>query len=354
MPADQDGPEGRAEARFSFDLQEVRDASEPSEDGARLIWLFLAFVRKREVRYSAYAKECNRGPKTFKRDLDKLRRIGTRYGFALTRQSHGMVRLASLDQMPDQRAQAALAAADTLTALADAFGEIVGSDIAAFIDTAAGTLDPFLRLATPRLVAQSEVAYAYAELRRAWSRGARVRFRYPRASDPNADEERVVEPHLVTYFDGRYYLVGYDRRPRTRDWRQFALDRIIGTIAVAGTFERRRVPPHYRGDDALGLFKSAPSFDVAIELSPEIAEAVTARRWQRGQIVELRPGRWTLIRFEVFDLGEVVRWAFSLGDRARIVAPPAAVDLARAMARRLVDAYETRDDRTLEVDLRLG
>lgn len=340
-----DGP--LREATYLFDPESVRKASEPPEDSARLIWMFLSLIRKREVDYAAYSKEFRRGAKTFKRDVAKLRELGTTYRFALTPQRRGKVGLAQLGGMPDSREKAAAAAADTLQAVAEALGEIVASDVAGYVDTSAAHLDPFLRLAMPRLVAQTRVAGVYRELRAAWTKRARVRFRYP-SSGGGATEERTVEPHLVTYYDGRYYLVAFDRRPKTNGWRQFALDRIVGPIHLAGTFDYRHVERQYRGYDSVGLFKSGPPIEVTIELSPLIAEAVTARLWQHGQRIETRGDGRAAIVLDVFDIGEAVRWALGFGAHARIVAPPEAVRMARDTASALLAAYSTERETRLD------
>ncbi len=242
--------------------------------------------------------------------------------------------------MLDTCETATAVSADTLRAVADALGEVVSNDVYAAIDIASAPNDPFLRLAMPRLIDQVGIAIAFRTLREAWRQRARVRFRYPSKQRPGSLEERIVEPHLVTYYDGRYYLVAYDARPKTAAWRQFALDRIAGPISLAGTFVRRAVPIHYCGEDALGLFKSVAPFEVAIAISPEIAASVLARSWQRLQRIGSPDAGWPVITFSVYDLGEAVRWALGFGENARVVSPPEAVSLARRLALSIADAHE--------------
>lgn len=333
------GHKKRREANYLFDPASVRGASDPPEDSTRLIWMFLSLIRRHYVDYAPYAKEFRRSEKTFQRDVAKLRAIGEKYRFTLSPQRHGRFDLEVLGDLRDSREKAAATAAETLQAVAEALGNIVADDISPYIDTSAAQIDPFIRIAAPRLVAQTTVAHAFRELRDAWAKRARVRFRYP-APDGKL-EDRTVEPHLVTYHDGRYYLVAFDRRPRTNAWRQFALDRIIAPIRRAGTFEARPVPRHYRGQDAVGLFKSGAATEVIIELSPHVAEAIGARLWQSTQRFTSRTNGWATIAFDVFDIGEAVRWAFRFGSHARIVAPVAAVALARDTAREILLSYET-------------
>lgn len=328
----------RVELTFLFDPEAVRKPGEPPEDSARLVWMFLTLLRRREVEFASYAKEFRRGEKTFRRDIAKLRELGSKYQFDLTPRRRGRVGLARMVDVADARPKAEAAAADALRAVADALGEVLASDVLAHIDTSLAHYDPFIRIALPRLMAQSKVAHAYRELRNAWERSARVRFRYP-AHDRGRLEERIVEPHLVTYYDGRYYLVAFDGRPRTNDWRQFALDRIVGPISFAGSFKRRAVPRSHDGNDAIGLFKSGATTDVTIELSPTIAEAVVARVWQRAQRVDVHGDGSASIVLHVFDPTEAVRWAFGFGAEARVVAPAAAAELAGKMARELAARY---------------
>jgi predicted DNA-binding transcriptional regulator YafY len=326
----------RATATYLFDPESIRASSEAPPDVARLVWMFLTLLRRHEVDFARFSKSFGgRSERTFKRDIAKLRGLGRQHGFALTPVRDGKVGLSEVHGLPDPREKLGPQAADALRAVAEALGEIVGADLLGFFDTGAAPRDPFLRLATPRLASDTRVAGVYRELRTAWQQHARVRFHYPKrgAREPGAEsEERTVEPHLVTYYDGRYYLVAYDRRPRTSGWRQFALDRIAGRVARAGSFEPRAVPAAYRGEDALGLFKTGERYEVAIDLTPTVAQAVLARRWQQAQRSQVHADGSASIRFEVFDLGEAVRWALSFGAEARVVAPPEAVALAREIA----------------------
>ncbi len=341
-------------ATFLFDPQKVASTTLPPEDSARLVWMFLSLLRRREIGFDRYAKTFERGEKTFERDVAKLRDLGGRFGFALSegplkakRGAMARVRLLAVEEVPEQR-QADAKRADTLRAVVEALGAVVANDVAGYIDVSSALPDAFLRIATPTLVADQRVGETYFALRRAWMKRARVRFRYPRrdVSDSRDTEEREVEPHLVSYYDGRYYLVAFDRRPKTNAWRQFALDRVVGDVSEVGTFRARPVPPQYRGSDAIGLFKSGTVREVTVALSPRIAEAVVARRWQRAQRVRSSKDGGATITFDAYDLGEVVRWAFGFGAEARIVDPPEAVRLAQDMVGRLGTTYASIDRRS--------
>jgi predicted DNA-binding transcriptional regulator YafY len=345
VSADGDSERGRAE--FLFDPAEIKAADEPARDAPRLVWMIVSLLRNREFAFDRYAAMFVVGERTFKRDVKKLRELGTNYGFALKTIAGGRV---VLERFDDERAAAAgpvpePAVADTLQAVVDALGDVIGRQLAGHVDLAGAPVDRFLRIAVPRLRSQSAVADAYAELRRAWADRARVRFKYP-ARNGAAALERTVEPYLTTYVAGRYYLVGFDVRPRSGGWRQFALDRITGPIRRAGTFSRRPVPLAYRGEDAIGLFKTRPSIDVTIALSPRIAEAVIGREWQRSQRAVREPDGTATLTLAVYDLAEAVRWTLGFGAEARILAPPEAVGLAYELALEIVAAYTASDEQS--------
>jgi len=327
-------------ASYLFNSAAIKHANEPAEDSTRLIWMFVLLARQRSVTYARYAAIFSRGERTFKRDIAKLRELGERFGFALTPQRQGAVQLARFDDdpRPKRRARDAQVSADTVRAVVDALGEVVASGLRGIADVGDSSIDRFLRIATPRMCADTSVGATYARLREAWSRNARVRFRYP-AREGGALSERVVEPYLVTFNAGRYYLVGFDVRPRSGGWRQYALDRIAGPLQFAATFTRRPIPSPYRGEDAVGLFKTGAAQTVTIELSAKIADAVIARKWQRAQQAERHSDGRAMIAFEVYDLGEAVRWALGYGAEARIVAPPEAVAHAREAVRFLAGRY---------------
>ncbi len=327
-------------AAFLFDPDAVRRAEDPPEDTARLFWMFVVLVREHAVSYARYAALFSRTDLTFRRDVEKLRELGKRFGFGLTPRRRGEVRLAHFDDDPLERRKRARSedVADVVLAVVDALGDIVARSLDGCVDVAGLSGDRFLRIGAPRLRAGSDAAVRYDAVRDAWRMHARVRFRYP-TRDGRTQSERIVEPYLTTYNAGRYYLVGFDVRPRSGGWRQYALDRIAGPIVRAGTFSPRRVPDEYRGDDAVGLFKTGRSYDVTVAVSAAVEGAVAARSWQRDQRLARDPSGRRTITFTVFDVGEAVRWALGFGAEAEVLAPPEAVACARAIVGDLERRY---------------
>jgi predicted DNA-binding transcriptional regulator YafY len=340
---DEDEAEVRREVRFLVDPAGARELTEPSEESTRLVWMIISLAKSGEIHLHRYLMTCHRKESTFKRDIAKLRDLGNRYGFTLSPARKGVVRLAAGGFAPAAARISEAAAADALRAVVDALGDVLGRELAGHVDLSGTGADRFLRIATPRPIAHTHVAEVYAQLRAAWAGSARVRFKYP-ARDGGPKRERTVEPYLTTYVAGRYYLVGFDVMPRSGGWRQYALDRIAGPVKRAGTFSKRVVPPEYRDEDAIGLFKTGLAVKVVVGLSPRIAEAVIAREWQRGQRVERAPDGSATIAFEVHGLAEAVRWTLGFGAEARVLAPPDAVRMARALAQQIADAHAATGD----------
>jgi predicted DNA-binding transcriptional regulator YafY len=329
----------RGNAIYLFDPASIRDPSKAPEDAARLIWLVLGLIRGRQIAYGSYLDGFGRSEKTFRRDIEKLRKLGRELGFAIA-VSERTVKLERLDGEPRKKADDE-AERDALRGIAEALGRIVAESVSKIVDLGDDG-DRFLRFAAPKLVDDSKVAETYRALREAWERQARVTFRFP---DPRATaaSERTVEPYFVSYHNGRYYLVAFDVRPRGGGWRQFPIDRIAGPVKRAGSFRPRPIAPGYARAEAVGLFKtgraSDPAVEVTIQLSARIAGAVCARTWQSHQRVRSFEDGSAHIVLDVYDLGEAVRWAFQFGIEAKVIAPAAAVELASEWTRAMSDSY---------------
>jgi predicted DNA-binding transcriptional regulator YafY len=319
-----------------FEHEQRRDAGEASESVARKIWLILELLRHRSVRFSEYERLHARDKRSFQRDLQQLRAIGKNAGFAISSIERGeVVRLSALDSRIRRLDGARAPLLRLLAELSRALGEPLRGELETI---AAGAPDGevFLHIRSPELAEGSSVAKVYARLKDAWESSAgpaSVRFRYRAAK--GAPEERLVDPYRVVVRSGRYYLVGYD--VGRRGWRNFALDAIVGLPVKAGTIRTiRAIPADYGSDDVLGFLKGpGKTLEVTVELSAAIAASATSRIWNRAQRVEKLSGGRARITIPVSDPSEVIRWAFGFGPEARVVAPPAIVATACAMAQEM-------------------
>lgn len=318
-----------------------RVQGEATVAAARKIWVLLELLRSKSVRFSAYERVYGEGYRTFQRDLQHLRHIGATNGFGISKISereraeltHVDMKLRSLDESAH--------VLEFLGALASSLGAPVASELGEL----AKTKDDggFLRFVVPQLLEQSHVAKTYQHLKAAWQtrpNPASVRFKY--ASGPKKGEERHVEPYRVLLRSGSAYLVAYDLD--RKDWRIFALDRMMTLPAKAGTIPKvRDVPAQFDATDAVGFMKSheAP-IAVTVRLSAKVAASATSRRWQALQrFVSFDDGSAEMT-FVVGDPHEVVRWAMGYGGEAAVIAPDHVVSLALHTAQTILESYRGR------------
>jgi predicted DNA-binding transcriptional regulator YafY len=321
--------------------------NEASAAVSRKLWLLVELIRRRRITYSEYVRIHERDHRTFQRDLQQLRALGETSGFTLSGIKDGEhVELvtfeARLGHVNEEQQR--------LIALVETIATTLGQPIARKLKPLVGPADArktedFYRFAMPQLLDGSRAADIARTLERAWLNGpARVRFRYS-DSKTGTVIERVVEPYRLLLRSGVFYLVGYDCDKR--GWRMFALDRFDSRPVPCGTAPKKRaVPPEYDGTDTLGFIKRDGAMTrVSVELSPVIATSAISRSWQQGQRVQRRDDGSATISFEVSDVAEVVRWALGFGAEARVIAPPAAVRLARETAEQISARYATLDER---------
>jgi predicted DNA-binding transcriptional regulator YafY len=311
-----------------------RPDGDPSESAARKIWLLVELLRDGRARYSDYLKLYERDHRSFQRDLQQLRQMGTSLGFTISKIEDGeTVRLVSYDRklrkLDDQRP----ALLQLVAEIGRAFGEPMQREFGA-IGAAAPDGEPFLHVHAPSLIEGSHVAKVYEALKGAWSAEggrAHVRFRY-KTAHVVAPAERTVDPHRVVVRQGRYYLIGYD--VDRKSWRFFALDAFLTIPVRAGTVTATRsVPPNYDSDDVLGFIKTTTApIAVTVEFSPSLAAAMACRLWQHDQLLDTLPNGGAKLTVHVSDIDEVVRWVFGFAPDAKVVAPPQAVRRAKSIA----------------------
>ncbi|MDQ6931943.1 MAG: WYL domain-containing protein [Candidatus Eremiobacteraeota bacterium] len=313
----------------------VADAGEPIEAVERKIWLLLELLRHRSVQFQTYERLYERSDRSFKRDLQHLRKIGERTGFTVSNLRDGIVTLQTVDASLKRTDKSSKALSTLLQSAAHALGAPVEHQMRGLTEAATNEERQFLYFALPQLVQGTHVASVYETLKDAWSSSARVRFKY---GDDRV--ERVVEPHAVLNRSGRYYLIGFDVG-RGKGWRYFALDRIEGMPQRAGTCRPRALDESFTFSDTMGMLHGGPAVDVTVELSPLVAASATSRLWQRNQKVEPLPDGGARITFSVSDPDEVIRWAFGFATQAKIIAPPTVVERGCQLLQSSLDTWAT-------------
>jgi predicted DNA-binding transcriptional regulator YafY len=318
-----------------------KSTNDASEAVIRKIRLLIELLRNRHITFEYYEREFDRDFRSFQRDLQQLRKIGSQSGFGMSGIKDGsLVELEHFDGKITKLQTAGSKTERLIGDVARAFGGPIVSEIGNIANQTDSDVR-FFHFATPTIVesAESTISATCAALKAAWEANACVRFRYADKKKPGG-EEREVEPYRVLVRSGAFYLVGFDRRRSA--WRLFALDRFVTPPARIGSMLKQRViPAQYASNDVLGFMKTAAATtDVTVELTPLVAPAVISRRWQTEQRVTALPDGGARVIFAVGDPSEVVRWTLGFGADAWIVGPPEAVKLAKDMIGKIAAGYE--------------
>ncbi len=324
---------------FWVDRETKKKASEPSEGQTRLLWIFAVLLRDGYVDFLSHHRVFGVSERVYKRDIEKLRKIGPFCRFKLSPQKKGRIQLLEGPGQGGSLADRSTELAEVARAVAEALGGPVQSALSPLALGERTRESPFLRIVAPKLVESSSVARVFDALKSAAKSRARVEFQYVAAN--RRASTRVVEPYAAVLRSGRFYLVAYDTAPG-KAWRRFALDTIREPLRRVGTFKPRAIPDDAIPVDAVGLFAKGPAVPVTIALSATVAASATCRLWQRGQrVVENDDGSAT-ITLRVEEPDEAIRWALGFGAEARVVSPPSAVAQARSMAERIFDGYNEK------------
>jgi predicted DNA-binding transcriptional regulator YafY len=317
------------------------------QTSARLLALLSLLQVRREWTGQELADRLEVGPRTIRRDVDKLRSLG--YPIEAAPGVAGGYRLGAGGELPPLLLDDAEAVAVAVGLRTAAAGGIAGIE-----ETSMRALSKLEQVLPSRLrrrvSALSDATSAFgmegpridpevlATLAGACRDSARLRFSYV-ARDDRAST-RIVEPAAVVYSGHRWYLVAFDLD--RDDWRTFRLDRIGGRVRPgergrrrvvpggdAAAFVRERLRGAREGDGAssevapgrirLGAPASrvrvrVPSRYAVVEPDGEAACIVTSRgRWSHGFLV----------------------WMATLDEPLQVLDPPEFVEAARVVAARL-------------------
>jgi predicted DNA-binding transcriptional regulator YafY len=232
------------------------------ETSARLLELLSLLQARREWSGAELADRLEVGPRTVRRDMERLRRLG--YPVHATRGVTGGYRLGAGASLPPLLLDEEEAVAVAVGLRTAASGGVAGIE-----ETAVRALAKLEHLLPARLrrrvgaLGAVTVPYpatgptvdpaALAAIAAACRDHERLRLRY-RAHDGTASR-RLVEPHRLVHTGRRWYLVAYDTD--RADWRTFRADRIEPPIAT----DRRFVP------------RPPPAEDVAAYVAQSVSAA---------------------------------------------------------------------------------
>ena len=226
------------------------------ETSARLLALLSLLQMRREWTGQELADRLEVGPRTIRRDVDKLRSLG--YPVQAAPGVAGGYRLGAGAELPPLLLDDAEAVAVAVGLRIGASGPIAG--IEEISVRALTKLEQVLPSHLRRRVnALSQVTSALtvdgpqtdtetlATLAASCRDALRVHFAY--VAGDGASSMRAVDPAAVVYSGRRWYLVAFDLD--RDDWRTFRLDRIDSTLRLGGRGKPRTVP----GGDAAAYVK---------------------------------------------------------------------------------------------------
>jgi predicted DNA-binding transcriptional regulator YafY len=217
------------------------------QTSARLLALLSLLQVRREWTGRELADRLEVGPRTIRRDVEKLRSLG--YPIAAAPGVAGGYRLSAGAELPPLLLDDAEAVAVAVGLRTVASGTIAGIE-----ETSVRALAKLEQVLPSRLrrrvSALGDATSAFgvegpridadvlATLAAACRDGTRLHFAYV-AKDDRASK-RNTEPGAVVYSGYRWYLVAFDLD--RDDWRTFRIDRIEGRIRPGGRGRRRTVP----------------------------------------------------------------------------------------------------------------
>jgi predicted DNA-binding transcriptional regulator YafY len=317
------------------------------QTSARLLALLSLLQVRREWTGQELADRLEVGPRTIRRDIDKLRSLG--YPIEAAPGVAGGYRLGAGGELPPLLLDDAEAVAVAVGLRTAATGGIAGIE-----ETSVRALTKLEQVLPGRLrrrvSALSDATAAFgvegpqidpevlATLAGACRDSVRLRFSYVARDDQSS--ARIVEPAAVVYSGHRWYLVAFDLD--RDDWRTFRLDRIRGRVRLGERGRRRTVP----GGDAAAFVRER--LRGAREGDAYGTEAVPGRIRLGTPAARVRarvPARYAVVEADgeeacvVTSRGQwshgFLVWMATLDEPMEVLDPPELVEAARAVAARL-------------------
>jgi predicted DNA-binding transcriptional regulator YafY len=318
------------------------------QTSARLLALLSLLQMRREWTGRELADRLEVGPRTIRRDVDRLRSLG--YPIEAAPGVAGGYRLSSGAELPPLLLDDAEAVAVAVGLRTAASGQVSGIEETSI--RALAKLEQVLPARLRRRVRALGDATAVftaegpridpdrlAAIAAACRDGLRLHFAY--VSRDDVASTREVEPAALVYSGYRWYLVAYDLG--RDDWRTFRIDRIDPRRPLReGVRGRRRTVP---GGDPAAFVKQR------IRGSGEEGEPGRVRLGMPADEARRRiPSRYATVEPDaeapeaclVTTVGQWRRdfliWMASLDAPLEVISPPALVELGRSLARRLAEA----------------
>ena len=314
------------------------------QTSARLLSLLSLLQLRREWTGSELAERLGVGPRTIRRDVDKLRSLG--YPVEAAPGVAGGYRLGTGAELPPlllDDAEAVAVAVGLRTAAAASIAGIEETSVRALAKLEQVLPDRLRRRVSALAGATSTFAIdgpsidpeVLATIAGACRDSLRLRFSYTTRDERAA--KRNTEPCAVVNSGYRWYLVAFDLD--RDDWRTFRLDRIAGRVQVGPRGRPRTVP----GGDAAAYVQERLRADRAGggEAPPGRMRLAVAAEHVRGRI----PDRYATVEPDgeehcvVTTRGPWSRsalvWTALLDHPLEVLDPPELAEVARTLSRRL-------------------
>jgi len=314
------------------------------QTSARLLALLSLLQVRREWTGQELADRLEVGPRTIRRDIDKLRSLG--YPIEAAPGVAGGYRLSAGGELPPLLLDDAEAVAVAVGLRTAAAGSIAGIE-----ETSVRALAKLEQVLPSRLrrrvSALSDATSAFgvdgpqidsdtlATIAAACRDAMRLHFAYVARDD--VATRRNTEPCAVVYSGYRWYLVAFDLD--RDDWRTFRIDRIRGKVREGGRGRRRSVPG---GDPAAYLKRRlraegsdeavAPPGRVRLQMpAPEAQKRIPGRY----ATVEADGGEACIVATRGAWSRSFLVWMALLDAPLEVLGPPELADAARTLVTRL-------------------
>jgi predicted DNA-binding transcriptional regulator YafY len=322
------------------------------QTSARLLALLSLLQLRREWTGQELAERLEVGPRTVRRDIEKLRSLG--YPVEAAPGVAGGYRLGAGGELPPLLLDDAEAVAVAVGLRTAASGSIAGIEETSV--RALAKLEQVLPARLRRRVsALGDATSAFvvdgpridadvlATLAAACRDATRLRFGYE-AKDGKASQ-RHTEPCAVVHSGYRWYLLAFDLD--RDDWRTFRIDRIRGRVQPAGRARRRAIP----GGDAAAFVQQQLRAGGGAEPEAEPGRIRVAAR--AGRVRDRVPTRYATVQPDGEDAclvttrgpwrREFLVWMALLDEPIAVLGPPELIAAARTLVERLEGTVAMRD-----------
>jgi predicted DNA-binding transcriptional regulator YafY len=313
------------------------------EASARLLQLLSLFQAHRYWSGAALCERLEITPRTLRRDVDRLRRLG--YPVNSTTGAGGGYQLGAGATLPpllldDEEAVAVAvglrtAASGTITGIEEAsmraltkLQQVLPQRLSRRVTALHSYILPLANLG-PSIDAEclSTIAAACRDCES-------LRFTY--RSQDGTSSRRHAEPHRLVHTGRRWYLAAWDAH--RRDWRTFRVDRIDGRPKTGSRFTPREPPG---GDFAAYVSRSVTytpwPFHARVTLYGSV-EAAAERLPPGAGTLEAIDEASCILHAGAYSLDRLSVWLALMGFEFEVREPPELIDRVRALAERFARA----------------